>query len=175
MKALQTCFLLLLGLTLGGCSYFIQRQTSHAAQQLSETILDHEDPATVSAAIPTLLIVMDSYARGENSSGGAKMTAARLYGAYAGAFVEDIERRKILTSTAFRYARNGSCQKDFDWCGIDRLDSKAFTDFVTTLEPRELEIAYAYAVAWLNYIQAYSDDWNVMADLPGPRQLFEWM
>lgn len=164
-----------LGFSLAGCSYFIERQTSHAARQLSETILDHEDPATVSAAIPTLLIVMDSYARGDRSSGQAKMTAARLYGAYAGAFVDDSERRKILTTTAFRYAVTGACKLDFDWCGIQRLDSKAFTEFVTTLEPREVETAYAYAVAWLNLIQAHSDDWSLVAELPGPQQLFEFV
>ncbi len=172
---LRTIIVLISSLLAGGCSFIIDRQTSNAAEQLSQTILNHEDPATVSAAIPTLLILMDSYARSDGSSGDAKLSAAKLYGAYAGAFVEEPQRRKTLTSTAFRYARDGSCKKDFDWCGLDRLDNQAFTAFVGDLEKQELDIVYAYAVAWLSYIEAHSDDWNAVADLPKPQQLFSFV
>ncbi len=164
-----------LSLLAGGCSFIIETQTSNAAEQLSTTILNHEDPATVSAAIPTLLILMDSYARSDTSSGDAKLSAAKLYGAYAGAFVDEPNRQKTLTSTAFRYAREGSCKKNPDWCGLDRMDNKAFTAFVQGLEKREIDIVYAYAVAWLSYIEAHSDDWNAIADLPKPQQLFTYV
>lgn len=160
---------------LGGCSFIIDTQTSNAADQLSATILNHDDPATVSAAIPTLLILMDSYARGEKSSGNAKLSAAKLYGAYAGAFVEDTGRRKTLTSTAFRYAKSGSCKKDFTWCGLDRFDKDMFAAFVESLDKNQIDIIYAYAVAWLSYIEAHSDDWNAVADLPKPKQMFTFV
>jgi hypothetical protein len=172
MNILRTASLLILALTSGACSFIIETQTSNAAQQLSATILEHEDPATVSAAIPTLLILMDSYARSDKSSADAKLSAAKLYGAYSGAFVDKLERRKTLTSTAFRYARDGSCKKNFLWCDIDKLDNKAFTAFVQTLKPKQIDVSYAYAVAWLAYIEAHSDDWNAVADLSKPEQLF---
>jgi len=175
MNMLRMVLILASSLLAGGCSYIIDRQTSNAAEQLSQTILNHEDPATVSAAIPTLLILMDSYARSDGSSGDAKLSAAKLYGAYAGAFVEDPLRRKTLTSTAFRYARDGSCKNDFDWCGVDKMDIKTFSAFVQNLERQELDIVYAYAVAWLSYIEAHSDDWNAIADLPKPQQLFAFV
>ncbi|MCP4009584.1 MAG: hypothetical protein GY726_08725, partial [Proteobacteria bacterium] len=169
MKTLRIFLLFTLSQLAGGCSFIIETQTSNAAEQLSTTILNHEDPATVSAAIPTLLILMDSYARSDTSSGDAKLSAAKLYGAYAGAFVDEPNRQKTLTSTAFRYAREGSCKKNPDWCGLDRMDNKAFTAFVQGLEKREIDIVYAYAVAWLSYIEAHSDDWNAIADLPKPQ------
>ena len=158
-----------------GCSYLIDRQTSSAAEQLSATILDHEDPATVAAAIPTLLILMDSYANSKGSSGNSQIAAARLYGAYAGAFVADINRRKTLTSTAYTYARSGSCKKDFKWCDLEKFDQRAFMAFVKALDKNQIDIAYAYAVAWLSYIEAHSDDWNAVADLPKPQQLFSYV
>ncbi|MCP4007984.1 MAG: hypothetical protein GY726_00565, partial [Proteobacteria bacterium] len=52
---------------------------------------------------------------------------------------------------------------------------KAFTAFVQGLEKREIDIVYAYAVAWLSYIEAHSDDWNAIADLPKPQQLFTYV
>ena len=158
-----------------GCSYLIDRQTSSAAEQLSATIMDHEDPATVAAAIPTLLILMDSYANSKGSSGASQIAAARLYGAYAGAFVEDINRRKTLTSTAYSYARSGSCKEDFKWCGLENLTQRAFTEFVKELDRTQIDITYSYAVAWLSYIEAHSDDWNAVADLPKPQQLFTFV
>lgn len=166
---------MMLVLLSSGCSYFIDRQTSSAAEQLSATIMDHEDPATVAAAIPTLLILMDSYARSKGSSGDSQVAAARLYGAYAGAFVEDINRRKTLTSTAYTYARSGSCKKDFKWCNLEQLDQRAFTKFVAALDKTQIDITYAYAVAWLSYIEAHSDDWNAVADLPKPQQMFTFI
>lgn len=175
MKMLKIILLSMFALLTGGCSFIIDTQTSNAAEQLSQTILNHEDPATVSAAIPTLLIVMDSYARSDKSSGDAKLSAAKLYGAYAGAFVDEPGRRKTLTSTAFRYAREGSCKKMEKWCGLNNLDQQAFSEFVTTLDKREMETAYAYAVAWLSYIEAHSDDWNAVADLPKPQKLFSFV
>ena len=162
-------------LLISGCSYLIDRQTSSAAEQLSATIMDHEDPATVAAAIPTLLILMDSYANSKGSSGASQIAAARLYGAYAGAFVEDISRRKTLTSTAYSYARSGSCKEDFKWCGLENLNQRAFTEFVKELDRTQIDITYSYAVAWLSYIEAHSDDWNAVADLPKPQQLFTFV
>ncbi len=175
MNILRIGLLFVFGLLAGGCSFIIDTQTSNAAEQLSQTILNYEDPATVSAALPTLLIVMDSYAQSDNSSGDAKLSAAKLYGAYAGAFVEEPGRRKTLTSTAYRYARDGSCKEDFKWCDLEKLDNQSFTNFVQNLEVSELDIVYAYAVAWLSYIEAHSDDWNAIANLPKPQQLFTYV
>jgi len=175
MNIVRLFLFLSLSLLAGGCSFIIETQTSNAAEQLSTTIMNHEDPATVSAAIPTLLILMDSYARSDTSSGDAKLSAAKLYGAYAGAFVNEPNRQKTLTSTAFRYARDGSCKKNESWCGLDKMDNKAFTAFVESLEKREIDIVYAYAVAWLSYIEAHSDDWNAIANLPKPQQLFAFV
>lgn len=175
MKILRLIPVMMLMLFASGCSYLIDRQTSSAAEQLSATIMDHEDPATVAAAIPTLLILMDSYARSEGSSGDSQLAAAQLYGAYAGAFVDDVDRRKTLTSTAYSYARSGSCKEDFKWCDLDKLDQGEFTAFVKTLDKIDLDTVYAYAVAWLSYIEAHSDDWNAVADLPKPKQLFTFV
>ena len=175
MNPLKIMLLSVFSLLAGGCSIIIDTQTSNAAEQLSRTILNHEDPATVSAAIPTLLIVMDSYAQSDDSGGDAKLSAAKLYGSYAGAFVEDPARRKTLTTTAFRYAREGSCKKHSEWCGVSSMDQQEFTVFVQNLKASHIQIIYAYAVAWLSYIEAHSDDWNAVADLPKPQKLFSFV
>lgn len=175
MNSLRTLSIVVFGLLTGACSYLVEKQTSKFTQRLSETIINHSDPQTVSEAIPTLLILVDSLAGAENASADAQLSAAQLYGAYSGAFVRKPERQKILTTTALDYARKGSCRKDVLWCHIEKLDQKAFSLFVQRLGSNDVELSYTYAVAWLSYIQAHSDDWNAVANLAKPKQLLEFV
>ena len=152
-------------LATSGCSYIIEKQSNKLAQQMTDTLLNFEDPATVGSAMPTFLIIADSMARSKDASGQSQLSAAQIYGAYSGAFVTEQKRQKILSNKAFNYAQSGSCKIDKKWCDIRELDNKAFLSFSKKLEKDDVNIAYAYAVAWLSYIQSNSDDWNAIANL----------
>ena len=173
MASIRISTLIIVTLLLSNCSYLIEKQSTKLAEQLSETILNHPDPETVSSAIPSLLILVDSFASGEHASAAAQLSAAQLYGAYSGAFTQDRARQKTLTNIALDYARKGACQRDARWCDIETLNKQDFANFVDGLTASELELSYAYAVAWLSHIQAHSDDWNAVANLPKPKQLLE--
>lgn len=160
-------------LTTSGCSYFIEKQSNKLAQQMTDTLLNFEDPATVGAAMPTFLIIADSMARGEDASGSAQLSAAQIYGAYAGAFVSEQKRQKTLSNKAFSYAQSGSCKSDKKWCDIRTLDNEAFRAFAENLTKDDIEITYAYASAWLSYIQSHSDDWMAIGNLPKAKLLLE--
>lgn len=173
MKKLHIVTIIALGLLTSSCGYLIEKQTTRAAQRLSDTLLDYEDPETVAAAIPTFLILVDSLAGMNDASANSRLSAAQMYGAYSGAFVTDPRRQKTLTTKALAYARQGSCQKDKKWCGIDQMDKQQFAGFIDRLTKKDVELAYAYAVAWLAYIQAHSDDWNSIADLTRAKTLLQ--
>ncbi len=173
MKELKILTIITACLLGSSCGYIIEKQTNKAAQRLSDTFLNYEDPATVSAAMPTFLILIDSIANTEDAGASSQLSAAQMYGAYSGAFVTDINRQKILTTKALTYARQGSCKKDKSWCNLNKLDNKQFSDFIEQLNDKDVELTYAYAVAWLGYIQSHGDDWNVVADLSKAKLLLE--
>lgn len=170
--------LLLCTVVLGnGCSAIIDSQLSKFADNLSDTLLNFEDPATVAGATPTLLIVVDSMASGDKASADLKLSAAQMYGAYSGAFVDHSERtrQQVLTRRGLAYARDGSCKKDRRWCAVPGYNSAEFSTFVASLETADVPVAYAYASAWLAYIQAHSDDWSIIADLSRARELLQFV
>ncbi|CAA0101590.1 Uncharacterised protein [BD1-7 clade bacterium] len=168
---IQLVSLFLTAILMAGCSSFVEQQADKFANSVSETMLNFEDPETVGSAMPTFLILIDSFARKPDAGGKAQLSAAQIYGAYAGAFVEDPRRKKILSDKAFNYAQKGSCQMNKKWCGIDSLDAAAFQEFADELHKDDVPLAYAYSIAWLSFIQSHSDDWNVLADLSKAQRL----
>jgi len=164
---------LLICIVLSSCSAIIDKQTAKFTQNLSDTVLNFEDPETVKTATPTFLILIDSMAKGENASAEAKLSAAQMFGSFAGAFVSDPKRQKILSRKALDYAREGSCKTDKKFCKIEKLSSAEFKAFSQSLERKDLAASYALAVAWLGYIQTHADDWAVIADLAKAQLLLE--
>lgn len=155
---------------LSACSAIIDKQSTKFADNLNETILNFDDPATVKEATPTFLILVDSMARHEDSSGQTQLAAAKMYGSFSGAFVTDAKRQKVLSNKAFYYAKAGSCKIEKSWCHADTLNNADFTALVANINEDNLPVVYAYAVAWLSYIQTHADDWAVVAQLAKSQQ-----
>ncbi len=165
--------LLLIIFQLGACSTIIENQTSKLADNLTDTILNFNDPDTVKEATPTFLILIDSMARHKDASGKTQLAAAQMFGSFSGAFVTDPERQKILSKKAFYYVKEGSCKIDKSWCKVNSLSNLEFTQLVDAIDDDNVNIAYAYAVAWLGYIQTHADDWAVVAQLAKSQQVLE--
>ncbi len=151
----------------------IDAQVNKFSDRLSNTLLNFEDPQTVAGAMPTLLVILESAASSEDASGQLKLSAAQMYGAYGGAFVIEPERQKVLARRGFEYAKVGSCKVNKQWCAVPSMEQQTFTDFVATLNKKDIPVVYAYANAWINYIQAFSDDWMVVAELSRAQALLE--
>lgn len=173
MKLLRLSLSISLCFTLASCSMIIDKQVTKFSNNLSDAITNFEDPETVASAIPTLLIVLESAARSDDASGQLKLSAAQMYGAYSGAFVNESKRQQVLSQRGFDYAKVGSCKVDKRWCDITKKDNDEFAQFVDQLNQKDVATTYAFANAWLNYIQAHSDDWNVVAQLSRAQALLE--
>ncbi len=165
--------ILLLCMNLFACSSLIEKKAASFGDNLTQSMLNFEDPATVAGAMPTFIILIDSLARDKEASSQSKLAASQLIGAYSSAFVHDEKRQKALADLAFTYAKEGSCKAEEKWCGVDKLSPKDFNAFVQKLEPADVPIIYSYAGAWLGYINANSDDWNVIASLQHCKILLE--
>ncbi|MCW8919295.1 MAG: TRAP transporter TatT component family protein [Gammaproteobacteria bacterium] len=155
--------LLLMVLTLGGCTSMI---TSRLGNNLSNAILNQDDPETVKAGAPAYLLLLDSLIEGNPRDATILIAGARLYSVYDAVFVEDAERGQRLSSKARGYARRAICLKQDALCAVDQ---GPFTEMLPVLgESRyeHLPALYTYALAWALWIQRHSDNWAAVADLP---------
>jgi hypothetical protein len=164
--------LLPLTLMLAGCGQLIASQTAGLAQELSDAILNHDDPQTIAAAIPTFLITMDAMA-GEDASAEMRFSAARLYTAFSGTFVDDPERQKRLSAHAWRYATTGLCEYEEDWCQWPQAALPQIQQQLQNADDDDIDALYSFATSWLGYIQANSDDWSQVASLPQVQAILE--
>jgi hypothetical protein len=135
-------------------------------------MLNHDDPQTIAAAIPTFLVTMDAMA-GEDASAEMRFSAARLYTAYSGTFVEDPERQKRLSNHAWSYARTGLCEYEEDWCKWSDTDFDTIKRQLQETDEDDIDALYSFATAWLGYIQANSEDWSQVASLPKVQAVLE--
>lgn len=144
------------------------------SESLGDSIAAQRDPAVVRDGAPAYLILADTFARRAPDDAQAQLAAARLYGAYAGSFVDDAERRRILTQVAYDYARDGLCLRLEAVCGA--LDARfapyrqALAEAVHEGDARTL---YRFAAAWAGWARARSDDYGALAELPKIEAAFE--
>jgi hypothetical protein len=165
---LRSAILALAVATLGACSMVVQRATDGLSTGLTSGISNHDDIATVADGLPAYLLLLDGLIEGDPGNAALLLSAARLYGTYAGGFVADAERAKRLADRSFGYARRGICARDRAFCAqLDSTDFDAFNAFVADhVRAKDVDAAYVLASSWVGWLRADSADWNRVADLP---------
>jgi hypothetical protein len=147
--------------------------TQGVANNLSQAILNQDDPATVAAGAPAYLLLVDGLIDGDPDNRDLLMAGAKLYGSYAAVFVEDPVRARRMAGKARDYARRALCSRRPRVC---EEESGSYDDFVAVLEdmkPADLPALLTYGAAWAGWIQADSGDWNTLADVPKVKAVME--
>lgn len=144
----------------------IASATSRLSMGLSHAILNQDDVQTVKEGAPAYLLLIDGLIEEDPENVDLLLSGARLYGAYAAAFVASPDRRKKLTVRSREYARRAACEQNMAFClQIDR----PYGDFLSALallDKKDASVLYTWSVAELGWIQAHRDDWNAIAALP---------
>lgn len=160
-----------LGLALGGCASLIGKVTSGIATDLSDAILNSDDPAVIRDGAPAYLIMLDAFTRQGAGSADMLRAAASLNSAYATAFVSDGKRRAAFAQKAFGLALRAACL-DVRWlCDVRRMPFEELEQRAAAMTVANVPAAYALTTAWAGWIQAHADDWNAVADLGRVRPL----
>lgn len=158
--------LLPLVLALAGCAALMRPASNRLAENLTSSILNQNDVETVRDGAPAYLLAVDGLIEGDPGNAALLLTGARLYGAYASAFVEDEARARRLWDRALGYARRALCSQSPEPC--DALE-RPFDEFVTSLEAvdrSDVAALYGFGVAWAGWVQAHSEDWGAVAEIP---------
>ena len=148
-----------------GCASIISSATSGLASNLSDAIVDQDDPELVREATPAYLLLLDSFAK-DSDNATTLGAASQLYAAYGSLFVTDPERAGKLTARARDYGRRALCAADAHACNVDEQGFEAYQQTISAVPDSAAEALYSYCVGTLAYIQAHSSDWVALADLP---------
>jgi hypothetical protein len=70
---------------------------SMMAESLSASVMNQRDPATVREGLPAYLLLLDGMILDQPDDQDLLLAGAKLYGAYAGAFVNNPERARLMS------------------------------------------------------------------------------
>ena len=154
------------GLQLSGCATLVSNAASGLAENLSSAMLNQDDPETVRAAMPSYMLLLDSFVEGSPDDPAMLGAAANLYASYGAVFADDPVRASRLTTRARKYALKAMC---ITYAASCTWREQNYEDFVVTLDglgEQHAEAVYEYSFATLAYLRAHSADWNSLAELP---------
>lgn len=152
--------------TLVSCGALVSNAKKEFAEDLSATILAHDEPETIKQAIPTYLVLVSSLIRGDQKNVELLISGSRLYGSYASVFVKEKDRQIILAKRAFGYAEQAVCLQLPKACTAKTMSYHEFELMLKNFKKEDADLIFAYGSAWSGLIQANRADWNAVAELP---------
>jgi hypothetical protein len=160
-------------LPLFGCQILVTRATTGMAENLSAAVLDQEDVLLVRDGGPAYLIAIDGLIQGGPDNPALLLAGARLYAAYASAFVTDPGRAERLTLRAKTYGERALCIQRHSLCDAATIPFDIFEQNLAQTNSRDIEALYGLGSAWASWVQANSADWNAIADIPKVQAIME--
>lgn len=165
--------LLLFACLTAACGSVMRKATRQFSDNLTTAILDQDDIGTARDGVPAYLLLIDGLIEGDPQNPDVLLAGAKLYGAYAGGFIEDPARAQRLSNRAYGYAHRALCVREKKLC--DALDAPfdAYVETLKQVDSKDIATIYGFAAAWAGRIQVNSGDWNAIANLPKLQVLLE--
>jgi hypothetical protein len=152
-----------------GCASLIGGK---AADTLSAVILDQDDPALIESGVPAYLLAIDGLISGHPDNIALLSGGAQLFAFYGSRFVTP-ERAVTLTAKARRYGDRAICLAHAPACHWADADYTQFVADLELVDKKDIGPLYSYAVAWLAQLDATSEDWTAVAELPWVEAVLE--
>lgn len=149
-----------------GCATLFRPDLAGVADGLYAGILGQDDPATVRDGGPAYLLAVDGMIEDAPGNPDLLLVGARLYGAYAGAFVTDEARLRRLWDRALRYARRALCLESRAVCDAVDRPFEEFERSLAAAREKDVPVLYVFGATWAGFLQAHADDWRAVADVP---------
>tara|TARA_Y100000768_G_scaffold260041_1_gene197976 strand:- start:1169 stop:2050 length:882 start_codon:yes stop_codon:yes gene_type:complete len=166
-KFLAKSVLLLVSLNfIIACSPIVSSITDNLARNLSDAVMNQEDPKIVRDGAPAYLLLLDSLVAGNPENPVILSSASDLYTSYSAIFVNDADRSKTLSERALKYSKKALCISYEDSC---KWDDYSFDEFNLSLDDFDMkysDLLLTYSTSYLVYIRSHSNDWNAIARLP---------
>ena len=165
--------LMLLSLSLMGCSSLMTQAGRGVASDFSAALQNSDDPQLVREALPAYLLMLDALLQKHPDQPDLLLAAAQLNAAYAGAFVDPGARQQQITDKALNEASRALCQRRAAWCAVRHEPLPELTRQLAGIDHADLSPLFVMASVWAGWIQARSNDWNAIADLARVQMLLQ--
>jgi len=161
---------LLLGATtaLWGCGALVRRAAQPVMDNLVLSTMKQDDLELVRLGTPGYLLMLDGLVEGNPDDAYTLLAAARLYSAYAGAFLdeEDGLRARKMTRRARDYAFRAMSLKNEAFARLHDQPFEAFQAVPASMGEGDEELLFIVVGTWAAYVEAHREDWDALADLP---------
>jgi hypothetical protein len=152
-----------------GCSSLIGGK---AADTLAAAILNQDDPALVESGVPAYLLLLDGLISQSPDNVALLSAGAQLFALYGSRFAPP-ERAVTLTAKARRYGERAICLAHEPACRWSGADHSRFVAELEGVGGKDIGPLYSYAVSWLSHLDATSEDWTAVAELPWVEAVLE--
>lgn len=136
------------------------------ADTLSDSIQRQNDIETVRDGAPAYLLMIDGLIEGDPRDSELLLAGANLYSAYAGAFVTDPERARRLARRALDYSWRALCVELQRVCAAADARFEEYQAALAEVDADAVAVLFGHGAAWAAWLQANSDDWQAIADIP---------
>lgn len=160
------CISVFLSVSMAGCAAMLSATTKDLANNLSNAVMNNDDPATVEAGMPAHMLMIDGLIEGNPNNASLLGAAASLYTAYTFGFVKDEDRAKRLTDKALDYGLRGLCARNPGTCGFRKMKFQDFAEILKRAKETDVPELYALGISWAGWIQTHQDDWDAVAEIP---------
>jgi len=165
IKPILKIIVLSSSLTLTACSFLLSSVSEDFSQNLNWVILNHNDPQTITSAIPAYLLMQEALIKQQADNQKLLLSTSILYRSYAGLIDKDKSRLKALTDKAFYFGLRAACLQKDDFCQLEQLIFSNFEAIIQQSTPDDLKVLYTLGTAWAAWIQAHKSDMNAIAQL----------
>jgi hypothetical protein len=119
---------------------------SMAADTLTASILNQNDPALIESGVPAYLLLVDGFIHQSPDNADLLAAGAQIYALYGTRFSADSEAAVRLTHKARDYGRRALCEAQTHAC---HWDGMAYPEFTAELELVGVkQIDYLYMTNW---------------------------
>ncbi len=157
--------LVLMVMLLNGCSFFISSATLEMTENLSQTILNSNDLATVEAGAPAYLLMVETLLHNDPDNEPLLRAAANLHTAYADVFVKDTDRAKKMTDKALDYAFRAMCVHHSNMCSPRNKRFQKFKNQISKYRKKDVPVLFTLGSSWAAWIRSHRNDWNAVAEI----------
>ncbi len=158
----------LVGLLAAGCSGLIRNAARPVMSNVVLAVMKQRDVELVRQAAPAYMVMLDGLAEGSPDDPETLVAASQLYSAYAGAFLlgQEKERARLLTGRARFYAIQAASHVNDTFARLHDKPAGQFAPAAAAFGKGDEPLLLALINAWAGYIQARSESFDALADLP---------
>lgn len=166
---------LLIMASAAGCSKLITYSAGPLVDDITTSFMQQRDVVLAEQGAPAFLMIVDGMIEHSPKDKSLLLSGAKAYSSYTAAFVGDKnpERNRILAEKAREYAFRAFSLQNMIFAKAKDKPHPEFITYLSSFGEKDVPYLYYAAVCWAGWIQANSESWDAIADLPKVQSLIE--